>query len=197
MISCHHDDPLIRHFGIDKTRELVGWKYYWPSLRKHVKNYVKGCDICLTSKAVRHKPYEDLQSLSVPTHRWKDLSINFVTGLPLSADWKGDNYDSILVIVDRLTKMVYYELVKVTINVPGLAEVIIDVVVRHHGLPDSIVTDRGSFFISKFWSSLCYFFKVKKRLSTAFHPQTDSQTERQNSTMEAYLQSFVNFEQND
>ena len=93
--------------------------------------------------------------------------------------------------------MVYYKPVKVTINAPGLAEVIINVVVRHHGFPDSIITNRGSFFTSKFWSSLCYFFGIKRRLSIAFHPQTDGQTERQNSTMEAYLQTFVNFEQND
>ena len=120
-----------------------------------------------------------------------------MTGLPLSADWKGDNYDLILVIVDRLTKMVYYEPVKVTIDALGLAEVIIDVGVWHHGLPDSIVTDRGSLFTSKFWSSLCYLLGVKKRLSTTFHPQTNGQTKRQNSTMEAYLRVFVNFEQNE
>ena len=113
--------------------------------------------------------------------------MDFVTGLPLSSDWKGNSYDSILVIVNRLTKMVHYEPVKVTIDAPGLAEVIIDVVVRHHGLPDSIVTDRGLLFTSKFWSSLCYFLGVKRRLSTAFHPQTDGQTKRQNSTIEAYL----------
>ena len=192
VISRHHDDPLARHFGIDKTKELVGRKYYWPSLRKDVENYVRGYDVCLASKAVRHKPYGDLQSLPVPTHRWKDLSMDFVTGLPLSADWKGDSYDSILVIVDRLTKMVHYEPVKVTINAPGLAEVIIDVVVRHHGLSDSIISDRGAIFTSKFWSSLCYFLGIKRRLSIAFHPQTDGQTERQNSTMEAYLRAFVN-----
>ncbi len=151
-----------------------------------------GCDVCLTSKAVRHKPYGDLQSLPVPTHQWKDLSMNFVTGLPISTDCKGDSYDSILIIVDRLTKMVYYEPVKVTIDALGLAEVIIDVVVRHHGVLESIVTDQGSFFTSKFWSSLCYFLGIKKKLSTAFHPQTDGQIERQNSTMEAYLRVFVN-----
>ena len=120
--------------------------------------------------------------------------MDFVTGLPLSSDWKSDSYDLILVIVDQLTKMVYYKPVKVTIDAPGLAEVIIDVVVRHHGLPDSIVTDRGSLFTSKFWSSLCYFLGVKRRLSTAFYPQTDGQIKRQNSTMEAYLRAFVNFE---
>ncbi len=109
--------------------------------------------------------------------------MDFVTGLPISTNWKGKTYDSILVIVDRLTKMVYYEPVKVTINAPGLAEVIIDVVMRHHGLLDSIVRGRGSVFISKFWSSLCYFLGIKRRLSTAFHSQTDDQTERQKSTM--------------
>ena len=155
MISRHYNDPLTGHFGIDKTKKLVGRKYYWPSLKKDVENYVRGCDICLTLKAVRYKPYGDLQSLSVLTHRWKDLSMNFVTSFPLFADWKSDNYDSILVIVDRLTKMVYYKPVKVTIDAPGLAEVIIDVAVRHHGLPDSIVTNRGSLFTSKFWSLLC------------------------------------------
>ena len=113
--------------------------------------------------------------------------MDFVTGLPLSSDWKGDSYDSILVIVDQLTKMVHYEPVKVTINAPGLAEVIIDVVVWHHGLLDSIVTNKSSVFTSKFWSSLCYFLGIKQRLSTAFHPQTDGQTKRQNSTMEVYL----------
>ena len=69
VINRHHDDPLVGHFSIDKTRELVGWKYYWSSLRKDINNYVRGCDVCLTSKAIRHKPFGDLQSLLVPTHR--------------------------------------------------------------------------------------------------------------------------------
>ena len=197
VISCHHNDLLAGHFGINKTKELVGRKYYWPSLRKDVEDYVRGCDVCLASKAVRHKPYGDLQSLSIPTHQWKDLLIDFVTGLPLSADWKCDSYDLILVIVNHLTKMVHYEPVKVTIDTPRLAEVIIDVVVQYHGLPDSIISDRGAIFTFKFWSSLCYFLGIKQRLSTAFHPHTDGQTERQNSTMEAYLHAFVNWEQND
>ena len=95
--------------------------------------------------------------------------MDFITGLPVLTNWKGDSYDSILVIVDRLTKMVHYEPVKVTIDAPSLAEVIIDVVVRHYGLPDSIVTDRRLLFTSKFWSLLCYFLGIKRRLSTAFH----------------------------
>ena len=119
--------------------------------------------------------------------------MDFITGLPISTNWKGDSYDFILVIVDRLTKIVHYKPIKVTIDAPGLAEVILDVVVRHHGLPDSIVFDRDSLFKSKFWSSLCYFLGIKRKLSTAFHSQTDSQTKRQNSIMEVYLKTFVNF----
>ena len=69
LISRHHNDPLAGHFGIDKTKELIGRKYYWLTLRKDVEAYVKSCDVCLGLKAVRHKPYGDLQSLPVPTHR--------------------------------------------------------------------------------------------------------------------------------
>ncbi len=123
--------------------------------------------------------------------------MDFIIGLLVSTNWKGETYDSIRVIINRRTKMVHYEPVKVTIDAPGLAEVIIKTVVRHHDLSDSIIRDRGSVFTSKFSSLLYYFFGIKQRLSTAFHPQIDGQTERQNSTIEAYLRAFVNFEQND
>ena len=122
--------------------------------------------------------------------------MDFVTGLPISTNWKGDSQDSILVIVDWLTKMVHYNPVKITIDALGRVEVIIDVVVCHHGFPDSIVTDKGSLLTSKFWSSLCYFFSIKRQLSTAFHLQIDSQTERQNNIIKTYLRAFVNFKQN-
>ncbi len=68
LMSRHHDDLLTGHFGIEKTRELIARKYYWPMLRQDFEAYVKDCDICLTSKTVRHKPYGDLQLLPVPTH---------------------------------------------------------------------------------------------------------------------------------
>ena len=92
--------------------------------------------------------------------------------------------------------MVHYKPVKIMINASGLAKVIIDMIVRHHDLPNSIMTDRGLFFTSKLWSSLCYFFGIKCCLFTAICPQSDSQTKRQNSTIEAYLRAFVNFEWN-
>ena len=69
LISRHHNDPLESHFGIEKTQELFSWKYYWPTLHRDVEDYMRECDVCLASKAVWHKPYGDLQSLPVPTHR--------------------------------------------------------------------------------------------------------------------------------
>ena len=93
--------------------------------------------------------------------------------------------------------MVHYKPLKIIIDALGLAMIIIHIVIYHHGLPDSIVTDRGSLFTLKFWSLLCYFFDIKRRLSTAFHSQTNGQIKRQNNTMEVYLRAFINFEQND
>ena len=83
--------------------------------------------------------------------------MDFVTGLPILTDWKDESYDSILVIIDRLTKMVHYKPVKIIINVSGLAKFIINIEVRHYGLLDFIITDWGFLFMSKFWSSLFYF----------------------------------------
>ena len=150
IISRYHDDFLAEHFSIDKTKDLIGWKYYWQSFQKDIETYVKGCDICLGSQAVRHKPYGDLQSLPILTYWWKNLTLDFVTGLWILTDWKSDSYDSIQVIVDRLMKMVHYEPVKVTINIPRLVEEIIKVVVRYHALLDCIISDRGAVFTSKF-----------------------------------------------
>ncbi len=86
LISGHHDNALAGHFGIEKTRELIARKYYWPMLQQDVEAFVKGCYVYLTSKIVCLKPYGDLQSLPVPTHRWKDLSMDFVIGLLISAN---------------------------------------------------------------------------------------------------------------
>ncbi len=93
-------------------------------------------------KSVRYKPYDTLQSLSIPIHQWKDLFVDFVIGLPVFPNWISKTYDSILVIVNRLTKMVHYEPVKVTINASALVEVIIKMVVQDHGVLDPIVSNR-------------------------------------------------------
>ena len=99
--------------------------------------------------------------------------MDFVIRLLILNIWKGDSYDHILVIVNWLTKMVYYKPGQVIFYAPGLAKVIVDMLVGHHGLPNSMMSDKNSLFTSKFWFSLCYFFDIKKQLSTAFYPQKD------------------------
>ena len=121
--------------------------------------------------------------------------MDFVTGLPQSTDWRSNSYNSILLIINRLTKMVHYKPVQTIIIELALAEVIFNVVVRHHGLFDSIISNRGLKFMSKFWFSLCYFLNIKQRLSTTFQFQTNSQIEQQNSIIKAYLRVFVNYKQ--
>ncbi len=141
LISRYQDNPLADHFGIEKTQELIARKCYWLTLQRDIEAYIKAYNICLTSKTVCYKSYSNLQSLPIPTYWWKDLSRDFIMDLPISANWKSDSYNPILVIIDWLIKMVYYKLVKVTINTLGLAEVIINVIIHHHGVLEAIVID--------------------------------------------------------
>ena len=136
--------------ALKKTQELVARKYYWEILCHNVEIYVKGCDVCLVSKAVKDKLYKNLQQLPVPTYCWKNLSMDFVTGLPQSTDWRGDGDDSIMVIINQLAKMVHQKPVQRTITVPALAEVIFNIVIWHYVLTNSIVSNRGLIFTSKF-----------------------------------------------
>ena len=111
---------------------------------------MKEYDICLASKAVRHKPYGEFQSLLIPTHQWKNLSIDFVIGLLILINGKGVSYGSILVIIDRLKKLIHDKPIKVTIDVSKLAKVIINIVIWYHNLLDFIIRDRKAIFTSEF-----------------------------------------------
>lgn len=129
LMSRHYDDFLTGHFKMDKMCKLIARIYQQPMLRQDVNIYIKGCNVYLALKAIRHKPYGNPQALLVPTHCLKNILMNFITSLPFLADQKDDNYDSILVIISCLTKIVYYEMIKVTIDTAGLIKVIIDMVV--------------------------------------------------------------------
>jgi hypothetical protein len=122
--------------------------------------------------------------------------MDFITGLPPSKH-NGAVYDSILVVVDRFTKMVRYIHVTKTIDAPALAEIFVQKIFKDFGAPAGITTDRGTQFTSNFWSTFCFLLGVRRRLSTAFRPQTDGQTERQNQTLEHYLRCYCMYNQSD
>jgi transposase InsO family protein len=120
------------------------------------------------------------------------MSIDFVTGLPSS-----NGFDAIWVVVDHLTKLRHFAPYSTTIDAEGLAELFLSNIFCLHGLPETIVSDRGPQFASRFWKHLCHALKIEPCLSTAFHPETDSQTERVNAIMEQYLRAYVNYQQDD
>ena len=119
--------------------------------------------------------------------------MNFVTDLPILINWKRDNYNFILVIVDQLVKIIYYKPVKITINASKQAKVIINLIIWHYNLLNLIVTNKSLLFTSKFWLLLYYFFGIKWQLFTIFSPKTDSQTKWQINIIDGYLRAFVNF----
>jgi len=133
-----------------------------------------------------------LRPLSVPEKPWEDISMDFVVGLP-----ECEGFDAVWVVVDRLSKMRHFIPCHTTIDAVGLARLFLREVVRLHGLPRSIVSDRGPQFASTFWGQICSRLGIDRRMSTAFHPQTDGQTERMNAGMEQYLRVFVNHQQDD
>ena len=187
-----HDSKTAGHPGIERTFELVTRNYTWQGLGKDVEAYVRGCLACQRTKGSTQKKKGHLLSLDVPEKPWRDISMDFVGPLP-----KSNGYNAILVVVDRLTKWGIFIPCDVGTTSARLGELLLQWVIPNHGMPGSIVSDRGTVFTSKLWKTVCERLGIERRLSTAYHPQTDGQTERLNQVMEQYLRTFVNYKQND
>ena len=155
-----------------------------------IKQYVKGCDICQRTKVLRHPPYGLMKPNEAPDRPSKSISMDFITGLAQS-----DKADAILIVIDRPTKIAHFIACNKDINARQFSELFVREVFRLHGLPRDIITDRGSIFISDIWKNTAEKLGIERRLSTAFHPQTDGQTERTNATLEQYLRAYVNYQQ--
>ncbi len=192
ILQNRHDSKLAGHPGITKTLDLIMRDYVWIGLRNDTIEYINGCSTCQRVKTSRQRPHGFLKTLEVPQGPWQDISMDFIEELP-----KSSGYNSILVVVDRLTKWAVFIPTKTTLNSTGLADILIKSIFSIHGLPKSIVSDRGSKFISKLWREVTNRLGITLRLSTAFHPQTDGQTERVNQSLEQYLGIFTSYKQDD
>ena len=182
----HHDTPVAEHPEKAKIYELLIRNYYWPNMQCFVNQYVQNCYTCTCIKTPRHAKFEVLQPLPVPQHRWKDMIMNFIVGLPLV-----DGYDSVCVSVNRLTKEQHLTACHFIITSEGLADLFIRDIFRLHGLPDSVTSDWGPQFIGAAWKQVCRKLGIKAQLFTAFHPETDGQTEKINDVMKQYLRAFI------
>ena len=190
IIRLHHNTPIGGHEGQQKTVELVTRNFWWPGVTKEVKRYVEGCDACQQNKNRTEQPAGKLMPNSILERPWTHISADFITKLPLAQE-----YDSILVVVDRLTKMVHFIPTIEKTSAEGLARLFRDNVWKLHGLPESIISDRGPQFAAGLMKELNEMLQIKRKLSTAFHPQTNGQTERVNQELEQYLRMFIDHRQ--
>lgn len=189
MRQCH-DSIQAGHRGIKKTIMLLERTFYWPTLRHDAKQYVQGCADCQRNKPRNQAPSGLLKSLPVPSARWESISMDFITDLPMS-----DEKNCIVTVVDRLTKMAHFIPTTTTCSAPVVADLFLKNIFRLHGLPRSIISDRDTRFTGGFWKELMRLLDIKLKMSTAFHPQTDGQTERTNRILEEILRNYVNYAQ--
>lgn len=187
-----HDSPVAGHPGKAKTYDLLSREYYWPGMLHYVSLWVKKCQTCRRINPSREGHQGLLRPLPTPERSWQHLSMDFITHLPQS-----NGHDAILVVVDRLTKMRHFVPCKGTCNAEDTANLYLHHVWKLHGLPLTIVSDRGTQFVSKFWKHLTTRLKIDSLLSTAHHPETDGQTERFNASLEQYLRAYVAYLQDD
>src|SRR5258706_1776597 len=192
IVHAHHDSMMTSHPGQWKTLELVSRNYWWPGISWYVASYVAGCDVCNHCKSFPAQKVGKLIPNWIPTHHWEVISVDTIGELPES---KG--YNAILVAVDRLSKRIHAIPTITMVDSAGVACLFLEHVWRHHGLPEAIISDRGSAFISNFSRELAALLDIQLTPSTAYHPQTDRQMERVNQEIEAYLRVFVSHRQDD
>jgi transposase InsO family protein len=198
LLLRYHDAATAGHGGIKKTRERLTRHYYWNDVRTDVEKHINKCATCGRTKPRNHRPYGELAALPIPERPWQIITVDFVTGLPTSIDPRTNKpCNAVLVIVDKFTKYALYVATTKQLTASAFAHLFFEHVYRHFGLPDSIVSDRGSLFTSKFWETICGLLGIERRLSTAYHPQTDGQTERQNQNLEHYLRIYCSWDQAD
>jgi hypothetical protein len=164
------------HPGSNKMYHDLRSLYWWTRMKREIAKYVSECDTCQRIKASHLKVAGTLQPLPIPSWKWEDICMDFVVGLPNTSR----HHDSIWVIVDRLTKTAHFLPVHTTHKAEKYAEIYIDQIVCLHGIPRTIVSDRGALFVARFWEQLQKSLGTTMIRSSAYHPQTDGQTERVN-----------------
>jgi hypothetical protein len=192
IIALHHDTILSGHPGINKTHELITRNYFWPKMSQDVNSYVKGCEVCQRTKIDHRKRAAQLHPHAVPERPWETISVDMIGPLPES-----QGYDAILHIVDHFTKEMIAIPTHTRLSSEGWAREFVKHVFSKRGLPKKIISDRGPQFVSKFIVDLYRLLGIQGNPSTAYHPQTDGQTERLNQEIELFLRIYVNYQQND
>lgn len=177
---------MLGHFGAQKTADYIRRSYWWPNLSKEVEKYCNTCGTCQANKTTTQRPLGLLHSLPIPNRPWGSIGMDFIGPFP-----KSKGYDYLWVVICRLTSQVHLVPIQVTTTAAELADIYIREIVRLHGLPDTIVSDRDAKFTSKFWQETHRLLGTRLLMSTSFHPQTDGATERANKSIGQILRTMV------
>lgn len=186
VLKEYHASQIGGHAGITRTLARFSAQFYWPKMRADIQKFIEECMICQQAKHLNSLPAGLLQPLPIPNQVWEDVTMDFITGLPMSF-----RFTVILVVVDRLTKYAHFMPLKTDYNSKSVAEAFMNNVVKLHGVPKSIVLDRDKVFTSKFWQQLFELQGTTLAMSSAYHPQTDGQSEAVNKSLEMYLRCFT------
>ncbi|KAJ4801231.1 polyprotein [Rhynchospora pubera] len=182
-----HATAIGGHSGMQSTYHRIKRSFYWPGMKREICGFVKECDVCQRNKS-ENVPYPGLlQPLPIPNKVWSCITMDFIEGLP-----KSEGKSVIYVVVDRLTKYAHFTALSHPYNAQTVARVFMENVFKLHGLPTSIVSDRDKVFTSLFWRELFKHVGTTLSYSTAYHPQTDGQSERVNQCLETYLRCMAN-----
>ena len=188
IIATHHDSIVAGHWGLHKTVSMIRRRFDFPKMRKRVQEHISSCHICQISKSDHHGNRALMEEISIPTMRWNELGADHIIGMPPVVDPHGIHpYDSVWVVVDKATRMVHLIPSSTHANAMDMADQFIKKVVKYHGIPRSITTDRGSMFTSHFWQRFMSMLNIKWRPTVAYHPQANGQTERMNATIKQLL----------
>lgn len=185
LIDCHAT-PIGGHFGFHKTLTRIKQDFSWPNMHRTVKEFLQQCERGQCFKTDCMKPAGLLQPLPVPNQVWTYISMDFIKGLPSS-----HGYSCIMVIVDHLSKYAHLIPLKHPYIAIIVAKAFISNIVRLHGIPTSIVSDRDKVFLSTFWQTLFQFQGTQLCMSSSYHPQSDGQTKVVNRVLEQYLHCFA------
>ncbi|KAA8531351.1 hypothetical protein F0562_006060 [Nyssa sinensis] len=186
VMEQFHSSPMGGHTGSQKTHSRLKREFFWHGMRKDIRKYIRECEVCQRNKTENLKPAGALQPLPIPSKVWVDISIDFIEGLPLS---KG--YSVIMVVVDRFSKYSHFIPLSHLYTASTVVKAFMENIFKLHGIPQSIVSDRDGIFTSHFWKEIFHLSGTKLLMSSAYHPQTDGQTEVMNKCLEGYLRCFT------
>ncbi|SPJ89616.1 related to TY3B TY3B protein [Fusarium torulosum] len=192
LLKACHEHPIAGHPGRARTYDLLSRDYYWPGMLAYVERWVRNCHTCRRANPAREAKQGVLKPLPIPERSWQHIWMDFITHLPPS-----EGHDAILVIACRLTKMRHIIACKGTCDAEDTARYYLKEIWKLHGLPQIIISDRGPQFVAEFWKKLTQQLSINSLLSTAYHPETDGQTERMNAILEQYLRAYVSYLQDD